>query len=49
MRDKAAKKGKKETRKKKNRDNSPRDYVIKCITKLRFENFGTVRNITTYE
>lgn len=49
MRAKKAKKGKREARKKKNRDNWPKDYVMKCIAKLRFENFVTVRNITDDE
>lgn len=46
VRAKAAKKEKKETRKMKGKNGAPKNYVTKCIVKLRIEKFGNVRNIT---
>ncbi|KAJ8115565.1 hypothetical protein OPT61_g2814 [Boeremia exigua] len=45
----AAKQDKKERRKKKRKNDTKREYVMKCIAKLRFDAFGNVRNITNDE
>lgn len=50
VRAKAAKRDKKERRKKKtSKDLGPEDYAMKCIVKLPFGAFGNVRNITDEE